>query len=347
MNAWEIIALWGWLVDLEGCGVDMDELLGLHWDVDDPTLFPRIIEMIAYRRGIGDWLAEGIARCAYDKGGVFLEHTHHVAHGCCEHSMGTDSWFGLKYPFWVFSYLSFAVDYRDPIADSGHRYYDFCGNRNKGAMAYGPAKLFYGEDHPYAIGPEPKLRKYWGGDMDDDEFDDLAYTDKEYAVAKHQKRGVMIGDGTLCDSMFPLTTSARPELDYMGDFDLEAEMLTAVTGIPITTEEWEAKSERTLTLQRCFSILEYGRCKETDMEFCWHGRPRGDWTSGKKIDPVRFGNLLVRFYNLMGWDDDGVPTDETLVRLGLDFTREKMNEYRTLKAEMGAKEAAEALQKQA
>ncbi|HIR02423.1 MAG TPA: hypothetical protein IAA69_09230 [Candidatus Aveggerthella stercoripullorum] len=32
MNAWEIIALWGWLVDLEGCGVDMDELLGLHWD---------------------------------------------------------------------------------------------------------------------------------------------------------------------------------------------------------------------------------------------------------------------------------------------------------------------------
>lgn len=340
MNAWEVVAMWGWLVDLEGAGVDMDEFLGIHWDVDDPTLFPRILEMIAYRRGIGDFLAEGIARCAYELGGVYLEHTHHVAHGCCEHSMGTDSWFGLKYPYWVFSYLSFAVDYRDPIADSGHRYYDFCGNRNHGAMAYGPAKAFYGAE--YAIGPDPKLRKFWGGDMDDDEFDDLAYRDKEIAVKKHQKRGVMIGDGTLCDSMFPLTTSARPELDYYGDFDLEAQMLTAVTGIPITTEEWEDKSERTLTLQRCYSILEYGRDKASDMEFCWHGRPRGDWTSGKKLDPVRFGDLLGRYYALMGWDEDGVPTDETLRRLGLDFCIERMDAYRERKAVLkAAEEAAE------
>jgi len=281
LNAWEITSMWQWLVDLEACGVDMDEFLGVHWDVEDNTLFPRILEMIAYRQGIGDFLAEGVARCAEARGGVFKEVTHHAANGCCAHSMGSDSWFGLKYPYWVFSYLSFAVDYRDPISDSGHRYYDFCGNRNRGVLAYGPAKDFFGIDN--AIGPDPKLRKFWGGSMDDDEFDDLAYLDKEVPVKKLQIRGVMIGDGTLCDSMFPLTTSALPETDYYGDFDMEAKMLSAVTGIDITTEEWEAKSERTLTLQRCYSILEYGRNKEKDMQVCDNGHPRGDWTSGKKL----------------------------------------------------------------
>jgi len=236
--------------------------------------------------------------------------------------MGSDSWFGLKYPYWVFSYLSFAVDYRDPISDSGHRYYDFCGNRNRGVLAYGPAKDFFGIDN--AIGPDPKLRKFWGGSMDDDEFDDLAYLDKEVPVKKLQIRGVMIGDGTLCDSMFPLTTSALPETDYYGDFDMEAKMLSAVTGIDITTEEWEAKSERTLTLQRCYSILEYGRNKEKDMQVCDNGHPRGDWTSGKKIDKERFSALLGRFYTLMGWDEDGVPTNETLKRLGLDYCIERL-----------------------
>ena len=43
---------------------------------------------------------------------------------------------------------------------------------------------------------------------------------------------------------------------------------------------------------------------------------------GFHIDPFRFGKLLDRYYALEGWDEDGVPTEETLLKYGLSAVNE-------------------------
>ena len=49
---------------------------------------------------------------------------------------------------------------------------------------------------------------------------------------------------------------------------------------------------------------------------------------GFHIDPFRFGKLLDRYYTLEGWDEDGVPTEETLLKYGLSAVNEAIRPYR-------------------
>lgn len=129
LNSWEIGSLMLWLTDLEGEGVDMDKLVGFHWDVDDTTLLPRLVEMACYREGFGDLLAEGMARCGETLGGIFLQKSDTCMHGMSKHSLGTGTWWALKYPYWVPVALEWAVGTRDPMSDEGHKYCDFAGRR--------------------------------------------------------------------------------------------------------------------------------------------------------------------------------------------------------------------------
>jgi aldehyde:ferredoxin oxidoreductase len=39
---------------------------------------------------------------------------------------------------------------------------------------------------------------------------------------------------------------------------------------------------------------------------------------GKKIDREKFKKMIDEYYELHGWDENGVPRQETLEKLGLD-----------------------------
>jgi aldehyde:ferredoxin oxidoreductase len=39
---------------------------------------------------------------------------------------------------------------------------------------------------------------------------------------------------------------------------------------------------------------------------------------GRSLDRDKFNAMLDEYYELHGWDENGVPTQETLERLGLD-----------------------------
>ncbi len=325
LNSWEICSLLMWLTELEAQGVDMDALTGLHWDVDDPSLLPHLIEMLSYREGFGDQLAEGMARCGINMGGIFLKYSDHALHGMCNHSLGTGSWWALKYPYWVAVALEWALGTRDPMSDEGHKYPDFAGRRVPFKRLPNLAKnYYYGAEH--TIDPDPALYHV----MDDEEFFDLGYTDKEYVAKKQQVRGVIMGCGVFCDTLYPQTIAcADEENGYLGDWNMEAKLMTAVTGVEYSNERLEELAERIWNMERCYSIMEINRTKEYDMGICnCHNGRGGDWTTGIKIDRERFSALLGRYYDLMGWDENGIPTEETLLKFNLAECNEAMKSHR-------------------
>jgi len=97
------------------------------------------------------------------------------------------------------------------------------------------------------------------------------------------------------------------------------------TGLEMTPEEiWEI-AERCNNIERLFNLregLQREDLKKGDMlnhryfdEPCRRGAPD---VIGAKIDKKKFKKMIDEFYTHHGWDENGVPTPETLKRLGLD-----------------------------
>jgi aldehyde:ferredoxin oxidoreductase len=97
------------------------------------------------------------------------------------------------------------------------------------------------------------------------------------------------------------------------------------TGLEITPEEiWEI-AERSSNVERLFNLregLQRNDLKKGDMinhryfdEPCTRGAPD---VVGAKLDRKKFKKMINEFYQHHGWDENGVPTPETLKRLGLD-----------------------------
>lgn len=325
LNSWDLVALFQWLTELEARGEDMDTLTGIHWDMDDPALMPHLCEMMCYREGFGNIMAEGSARAAEMLGGHYLQASDHALHGMNAHSLGTCSWYNLKFPYWVAPALMWAVGVRDPMSDEGHKYCDFGGRRIPFKRLPELAKgYYYGAEH--TIDPDPDLY----GKIPDEEFFDLGYADKEYAVKKQEIRGVIMGCGVFCDTLYPQTLApGEPENGYHGDWEMESKLLTAVTGVHYDEERLEKISTRIWNMERAYSVLDIQRTRDYDMYITHcHDARGGDWTRGIKIDPQRFGKLLDRYYALMGWDADGIPTEETLLALELPEMNEAIKDFR-------------------
>jgi aldehyde:ferredoxin oxidoreductase len=97
------------------------------------------------------------------------------------------------------------------------------------------------------------------------------------------------------------------------------------TGLEITPEEiWEI-AERSNNVERLFNLregLQRNDLKKGDTinhryfdEPCRRGAPD---VVGAKLDREKFTKMIDEFYQHHGWDENGVPTPETLKRLGLD-----------------------------
>lgn len=334
INTWELSSFMMWFSELETLGIDVSEIIGMKYDVEDETLWQRIITKMVNREDFFGEMAEGVARLGEKLGSPYKEYSTHALNGYTDHALGTHSYFFLPYPMWVVPALLFATDDRDPISDSGHRYAELWGfNPVDGSYtnALDPiAKMLWGDE--MAVGPKGNLRKINGGTMEDDEFDELAYSCKEQPAIQLQNRSVVTGSGVFCDGVFPRYMSFGSQKaidgDVMGDWDLEAKVLTAVTGVEYTTPMIEQIGERIINLQRCLNVVTFNRDKAHDMTICDNIQPRGDFTSEKRIDKERFSDLLGRYYALRGWNENGIPSEEKLLELGLEDCNEKMKAYR-------------------
>lgn len=101
-----------------------------------------------------------------------------------------------------------------------------------------------------------------------------------------------------------------------------AKLFKAATGVDATPDYFNEVGDRIYALIRAFWIREYGQwSRDMDMPPAkWFKQPltRGP-LKGARLDYDGYNQLLDYYYEIRGWDRRGVPTRETLRKLGLDY----------------------------
>ncbi|MGC9444579.1 MAG: aldehyde ferredoxin oxidoreductase family protein [Candidatus Methanospirareceae archaeon] len=93
-----------------------------------------------------------------------------------------------------------------------------------------------------------------------------------------------------------------------------ANILSAVTGVAFTSEDLMRIGERIWNLERLYN-LRAGFRKDNDI---LPARFFDETVNGRVINREEFLKTRTEYYRMRGWDDNGVPTFQTLKRLGLD-----------------------------
>ena len=93
-----------------------------------------------------------------------------------------------------------------------------------------------------------------------------------------------------------------------------AGMLGAVTGWATSSYEVMRYGERRVHLMRAYNVREGVGASDDGLPDRFFDDPikQGAW-SGTRLDRKRFSEAITAYYRMMGWDEDGCPTYETLV----------------------------------
>jgi aldehyde:ferredoxin oxidoreductase len=97
-------------------------------------------------------------------------------------------------------------------------------------------------------------------------------------------------------------------------FIKDAVIMLKSIGIHITEDDFSAVGERVYNLTRQFNVRE-GFSRTDDTLPTRFTEPRQD--TGWYIKSEDFTTLLEEYYQLRGWDENGIPTSKTLNRLNL------------------------------
>jgi len=106
--------------------------------------------------------------------------------------------------------------------------------------------------------------------------------------------------------------------------NLKFEFYKAVTGIELTQEDWvNTKALRILQLQRAMLLLGGPDLKwkpkihDSNPPRFYEPLPSGPYR-GKTVDRAKVEGEIRRYYEAVGWDENGIPKTEVLKKLGLD-----------------------------
>ncbi|MEE8392287.1 MAG: aldehyde ferredoxin oxidoreductase family protein [Anaerolineae bacterium] len=275
-----------WAMELYEKGILTDadtDGLKLEWGNDEAVL--EMVTRIAERKGLGDVLAEGPLRAANE--------------------IGQDS---LKYCIQVKGLSSLHSD-----------------ERPTPSLALGVATSSRGADHLrsrpaidlYHL-PEDLLRKIYGGPQPYEgplSSDYTTYEGKARMVQWQEMLYEAIDSVGICKyhSIF-----LSPNLI---SFEELSKLIAYNTGLEFTPEEIWNIADRAYTVERLFNIRE-GLTRADDWlpdRYFDEPTPVGlPIVRNKSLDREKFRQMLDEYYELHGWDENGVPRPETLKRLGLD-----------------------------
>lgn len=102
------------------------------------------------------------------------------------------------------------------------------------------------------------------------------------------------------------------------DHGYAARVLSAVTGWELDAGDMQALSDRVATLVRAYNIREGAtRADDTLPPRSFLPDPSGEG-AGRALTREMLDQMLDEYYELRGWGHDGVPSRQTLEKLGLD-----------------------------
>jgi aldehyde:ferredoxin oxidoreductase len=277
----EVGSMIGWAMELYEKGLLPKELVGdldLTWGNDDAVI--QLTKDIAYRRGLGDILAEGPIRAA--------------------EKLGPET---LKYNIQIKGMSNLQSD-----------------ERATPSLALNIATSTRGSDHLrsrpaidlYHL-PEPVLAKIYGKSGLSSDYRD--YDGKAWQVYWQACLYAVVDALGICKFQTVFMSPNSPTwVEY-------SKMIELATGMKITPEQVMEIGDRIYTTERMFNLRE-GATRADDWlpeRYFDEPVPAGlDAVRGLCIDRDKFTKMIDEYYEHHGWDNEGVPTPETLTRLNLD-----------------------------
>ncbi len=107
---------------------------------------------------------------------------------------------------------------------------------------------------------------------------------------------------------------------YMGDTSLESRLFSAAMGTNISEQDLNKTGERIHNLMRAVMVREMGTRKMRDNHdvlpehFFLNSSPN---SGASPVDREKFDSLMSMYYEIKGWDKDGLPTRSRLEYLDL------------------------------
>ena len=106
-------------------------------------------------------------------------------------------------------------------------------------------------------------------------------------------------------------------------------MLNPLCAWNMTDDEYWTTGQRIITLERCFNARE-GISRKDDVlpkRLLTEKLPEGP-KKGAVVSPEEMKKMQDEYYAYFNWDDNGLPTDETMKKLGLEFAIDQLKEVR-------------------
>jgi aldehyde:ferredoxin oxidoreductase len=269
----------GWTIECFQKGILSRGEIGRDIDFSDLETVIFLLEKIAGREGIGDLLAEGVKIAAAKTGKESERFAIHVK--------------GLEW--------------------SGYE----CRNAPSMMLAYLTADVGAHHNRAWVLGHD--LAGAWtnvhdliasGGEVEAQPKAIVSDRSAEYVIASQHKR-----------SLFDVLGNCRLQMMELG-FEEEhyAELYSIITGWTKSWEELLGISERIWHLTRAFSVREitgFGRHFDLPPARLYEDPIADGPNQGHVLSREDIDNLLNWYYEARGWNQNGIPTRETLVEVGL------------------------------
>ncbi|UCC52698.1 MAG: aldehyde ferredoxin oxidoreductase family protein [Anaerolineaceae bacterium] len=134
--------------------------------------------------------------------------------------------------------------------------------------------------------------------------DRFATQGKAGIVAVHQDTSAVVDSLVICK----FTNMAATEEHF-------ARLLTAISGQPYTAQDLSQVGQRVWNLERLYNLREGFTAGDDTLPDRLLNEPVSSGPSAGFT--VKLPSMLQEYYDFRGWDDQGIPTQETLEQLGL------------------------------
>lgn len=308
LNLYNASTATSWLKWLWEEGRMSEEEMGLPISKHpDATFAQALLTQLAYRKGIGAALGEGMGRAAEELGLLeellTREEFGYGGHGMLYH-WGPRDW-GMAMD------LVWAMENRDPnrhdvpgFSAPGYGW-DPAGGIAWEEVAPAIAEAHFGSK--LAISPAGKRGPY--------------HPAKARFAAFVHRRSALKESLPVCDWQFPIYISPLKERTppYSGDLSVESLLYSAITGQELGREELDLAGERIWNLQRLITIREW---QTEDLRAEHDTLPERFFLHRGHVEaPIlrdEWEKARADYYREMGWNPaTGAPTSESLERVGL------------------------------
>jgi aldehyde:ferredoxin oxidoreductase len=269
----------GWAIECFQKAILTKDEIGKELDFSDLDTVVYLLNKIAVREGIGDLLAEGVKVAAHKTGNGSERFAIHVK--------------GLEW--------------------SGYE----CRNAPSMMLAYMTADVGAHHNRAWVLGHD--VAGAWTSVHDLIASGTETETQPKAVVSDRSAEYVIASQHTR--SLFDALGNCRLQMMELG-FEEEhyAELYSLITGRTKTWEELLKISERIWQLTRAFSVREIDNF-DRNIDFPparLTEEPIADGPNqGHVLSKEDIHNLLNWYYNKRGWNENGIPTEETLMAAGL------------------------------